>query len=173
MKPRRCGKLHGFSRWRWCQAWMVMFHRRSRWTGWRAVDVMASLYASSVQKRLTPAVKELLVKRIDPARVKKEVSMLSDLRGFEKFPRLKEFLTDPGLELDGVTELREPGTIYIVPREGVLAVTLKEPSQSLMLRLECPSLAALWPTIEAALDDTGSLWEVDPWARKRKGGKKK
>lgn len=113
------------------------------------------------------------MRKIDSTKIKSGGAALSDLKGLEKLTRLREFLTDTSYELDGKTEEREPGTVYFQCRDGVLLVTLKEPSQALLMRLEASSLAMLWPTIEAALDGGTSLWEGDPWARARRKGKKK
>ena len=168
MKPRRCGRLHGISGWKWLAFWHVRFARKNRWCRWRPYDVMASIYADASRQALAAELKELLVKKIDPRKVKQSESLMTDLKGLEKLPMLKAFLTDPVLETDTATEPREPGTIYIQPRDGELAITLKEPSQALMLRLSAPSIQMVWPAIEAALDDASSLWESDPWAKRRK-----
>lgn len=173
MKPRRCGKLHGYSSWHPLSHWMVKFHRPNRWSGWAVWSAQASAWGAPGHADCVKPLKEFLMKPIGPSRLKVDVSMLADVKGLEKFPRLAEFFTDPYLELDGSKVAREPGTVYIQPRGGDLQVTLKEPSQSLMMRLTVPSLASMWPTVEAALGDPSSLWEADPWARNRKPKKKK
>lgn len=115
----------------------------------------------------------LLVKKIDPAKVKTLASHLADLKGLEKFPQLTGFLTDPVLEGATGKEPRDGGSIYLQARGGMLLATLKEPSQQMMMKLEVKNLACLWAELEAALGDAGSMWEVDPWATKRLKGKKK
>lgn len=113
------------------------------------------------------------MKRIELKRVKALKSHLTDQAGLEKFPQLKGFLCDTTSEGEGGKQEREAGTIYIRPGGGQLQVTLKEPTQGLLLRVDVPSLLALMGTLEAALGDEGSMWEVDPWAKKRVPKKKK
>lgn len=113
------------------------------------------------------------MKRIQAKQVKAMETHLNDSKGLEKFPQLKGFLSDTHSEGEGGRQERESGTVYFAARGGVLLVTLKEPSQALMLRMEVPSVAMLLPCIEAALGDEGSMWEVDPWARQRRKTKKK
>lgn len=116
---------------------------------------------------------KLIVRRISESQIKKAKSLLSSVTGLEKMPTLLEFLTATTLEgADGATD-REPPTIFMLPREGVLQVTLKEPSQRLRLRVDVANPVALWPTLEAALANPGSLWEVDPFAAQKRPGKKR
>jgi len=112
------------------------------------------------------------VKKISKLRVKGVSTHLSDFGGLEKLPQLRAFLADTTLEGEHGPEERLPGSIYIQPRGGKLCVTLKEPSQALMLRAEVERFSVLWPQIEAMLGDEGSMWELDPWAKKPRKQKK-
>jgi len=168
VKPRRCGPMQGYSSWCWFRNWCVRFHRKNRWSPWRPVQVMATMVASDAEANAATALEDILVRRVDPKRVKSAMCLLTSMEGLQKFPMLKAFLTDSVLEYEGGKEAREPGTIYIQPRDGELAVTLKEPTQALLLRLQVPSIAAVWASIEAALDDPAAMWEADPWARRKK-----
>lgn len=173
MKARRCGPLRATGRTVVAGQHLVTFRRESKWVAWRVIRVVVSDSRYWHKCTAAPEVEALLVRKIEPSKVKQMSTSLLDLKGLEKFPRLREFLSDPKLELADGVEDREPGSVYFQARGGVLAVTLKEPSQSLMLRFEVPSIAMLFPAMEAALDDATSLWEVDPWARKRKPRGKK
>lgn len=173
MKVRRCGPVHGYSRWCWVgQLIQVRFYRRSRFTRWfpTHVRIMSARFKSPAMQRDLEA---LLVKKIDATRIKKMGAHLLDLKGLEKLPQLRDFLVDTELVAASGTEERDSGSVYFSARGGQLQVTLKEPSQAMMMRLECPNIASLWTVIEAALGDEGSMWEVDTWARSRGKRKKK
>lgn len=95
-----------------------------------------------------------------------KVGALTDLRGLEKLPNLAKFLTHTWYGDPEAGDERIPGTVYLCVKDGSLAVTLKEPSQRLMLRVEVANLADLYAQIDLVLDPSaGSLWETDPWAR--------
>lgn len=103
--------------------------------------------------------------KIDPKRVKATENHVMDPKGFDKLPHLVSFLSDATYVTDGGTEPREPGTIFIQPRAGVIHCWLKEVSQGLVLHVEVKSISSLLATIEAALGDEGSMWEKDRFAR--------
>lgn len=108
------------------------------------------------------------MKKIDQKRVKDLSDHLVSGDGKEKFPQLYGFLNDAVFVVPGGVEPREPGTMFIMPRAGVLHVWLKEPSQALMMHIEATSLHSLLATVEAALGDEGSMWEKDRNASARK-----
>lgn len=173
MKARRCGPLYGRRNYRRFGLFVLHFGRRHKWEGWTVVRLELAEGDYIVKPAEFHQIKELFMRKLSSGQIKKVASMIADLRGFERLPNLRDFLTDPKLELDGVEIEREPGSVYFQARGDVFAVTLKEPSQGLLMRIEVPSIAALLPTIEAALGDSGSMWEADPWARKKPKGKKK
>lgn len=96
------------------------------------------------------------------------VSLLGDLTGLEKLPRLAAFLGDSFYDDEGGPTARDPGSIYLAARDGGLQVTLKEPSQAIMCRLLVPCVAVLWKSVEAVLTDGATVWQRDPWARNAK-----
>lgn len=114
--------------------------------------------------------KGVTMKKIEQSQVKRPEKALTDTAGLDKFPQLCGFLCDTTYQTDsdGKTEEREPGTIWLGARGGVIHVILKEPSQGLMLRLEVPSVQSLWKLVESALGAEGSMWESDPYARAKK-----
>lgn len=114
------------------------------------------------------------MKKIGANQVKKNGSHLTDLSGLEKLPALAAFLCDTLLEGNTANdnEPREPGGIWIQPRNGVLNVLLKEPTQGMLCRLEVASVKELWATVESALKSEADVWEVDPNARKKKNGRR-
>lgn len=119
------------------------------------------------------SVGESTMRKISVERVKRPEKALADTSGLDKFPQLSSFLSDTFFEpVNGKeAEVREPGTIWIGARGGILHVILKEPSQGVMCRLDVPSVASLWKLVESALASEGSMWEADPYG-KRVGKKK-
>lgn len=173
MRRHRLGPHRGFTRWGCCGWCHFRFHRRSRWVPWRPVDLMRALWAPACF-RLTAQLQEILiVKAIDPAKVSKAKSHLASSIGLEKMPSIAEYLSAVTLDTAAGSVDREPPVIVIVVRDGVMQVTLKEPSQRLKLRVEVASPAAFWPTLEAALSNPSSMWEVDPFAAPVRKGKRK
>lgn len=113
------------------------------------------------------------MKAVSSASVKGSDSHLRDLRGLEAFKFLRQFLADTKLELETSEIDRPPGSLYIVPRDGKLSVTLKEASQGLRMVVEVENLAVLLTVVDAALAScVDSMWEPDPWARTPKKKKR-
>jgi len=108
------------------------------------------------------------VKKIERADPGVNFGHLMDHSGLEKYPALAGFLHDAFYEGTNPPEDRLPGSVYLVARDGVLQVTLKEPTQGLLLRVEVDSWKSMLVAVEAALTGPASLWQVDPWARKPK-----
>lgn len=107
------------------------------------------------------------VQRITQASVNRPLGHVVHLEGLEKTPALASFLTDRYYGDPKDNDERLPGSVYICARDGEFGVTLKEPSQSFMMRIQVTTFKLIVPTLEAVLADTGkSLWETDPYARK-------
>lgn len=174
MLKHRCGRLAGRVSGKRVGQFSLDFFRPHKWRGWR-VGVIRKLSADGTK---VLAVEDVSwsheMERITAVAQTQKLRHLEDEDGLEKFPRLSSFLADCWYGDPKTKDEREPGSIYLCPRGGVLAVTLKEPSQRLLMRLEVRSLKVLFQTIEASLDPkSGSLWETDPWSRsKPKKGKK-
>lgn len=168
MRKHRCGPLQGFTSWRWFSHWHIRFHRVNRWAAWRVVDVMESTLCPPDHRGFADELQEILVHKISQDRVKKLDQHLVDEKGREKFPHLVSFLSDAFFISDAGADNREPGTIYIAPRGGVLNVWLKEPSQGLAMHVGVKSIVALLATLEAALGNEGSMWEKDRYASARR-----
>lgn len=145
----------------------MRFYRKSKWLPWYLVEACWTAPQAKTYRAVGRALEEKLMKPIGGDRVKSQGVWLSDETGLKQFPNLLQFFSDVTLELEGGNALREPGTMFIQPRNGGFIVTLKEPSQAMMLRVEVKCWAALLTTVEAALASTSSLWEVDAWAQKR------
>lgn len=167
MKARRLGPLSGFSAEVHLPRFRVRFHRRSKWLPWVVVDAEWTSPHAKRYKKVARELRRTIVKPIGGDRVKTQGVWITDDTGLKGFPHLLQFFGDVILEAADGDQPREPGTMFIQPRDGGLQVTLKEPSQAMMLRVFVKSWAALLITVEAALASTSSLWEVDAWARKR------
>jgi hypothetical protein len=173
MRRHRLGPHRGFTRWA-AVGWVhVLFFRRSRWVPWRPVELMRGLLAPARFRFSRQLTESLIVKAIDPMKVSKAKSHLASSIGLEKMPSIAEYLTSVTLDSAAGSVDREPPVIVIVVRDGVLQVTLKEPSQRLKLRVEVASPAAFWPTLEAALSNPSSMWEVDTFTGPARRGKRK
>jgi hypothetical protein len=149
-----------------------MFYRSSRWKAWRVTDVMSGLWADTCWRNFTGELKELVVKKIEPGRVKALAQHLDITDGLEKHPLLLGFFSDALFQTDAGVEPREAGTMFLMPKGGGFLVILKEPSQGLKLVVEVKSLRALWTTLEAALGSESSMWETDPYATRKRPKRK-
>lgn len=166
MKRKRCGRLIGVNK---TFANNVMLHwcrvtRRKPWVlaylSWRGPHGPYRMSNEELAERFG-------MKRIANAAVNKPISHVCSLDGLKELPGLFDFLcaTYYGDPADG--DERLPGSIYICARDREFGITLKEPTQGLMCRLQVPSFKLIIPTIEALLsDEVNSHWETDPYARK-------
>lgn len=147
-----------------------MWQKRSGWRPWSPFGLEWIAGGAPPVWFVGHAGEGVTVKKVSSEKVQRQAKALTDTAGLDKFPQLAGFLSDTLYEpVDGkVPEDREPGTVWIGARGGVLHVLLKEPSQGLMMRLEVPSLQSLWKLVESALGSEGSMWESDPYARARK-----
>lgn len=114
------------------------------------------------------------MRKIDTSRVKQQGDHLQSQDGKKEFPNLHDFFSAAFFTGGENIESREPGTLFVMVRDGHLQCILKEPSQGLVLRLEAASLKALMSTLEVALGADGSMWEKDQYASQRgkKGSRK-
>lgn len=147
-----------------------MWQKRSRWQPWLPFGIEWIAHGQPPVWFVEAFGKGVKMKKIEAAKVKRPEKALSDTAGLDKLPQVAAFLSDTLYmpEGEGNPEDREPGTIWIGARGGVLHVILKEPSQGLMMRLEVPSVQSLWKLVESALGAEGSMWETDPYARPKK-----
>ncbi len=172
MRRRRLGPHFGRIHNHYWHHWHVFFERRSKFRPWRVIDVQDGPDLEESMIGFAEIWKEILMKKIDVSKVRQVSQYLVDPSGFDKFPQLLGHFND-GLYIGGEQpEVREPGTLFLMPRNGVFLAILKEPSQGLKLVVEVPSLKALWATLEAALGSEGSMWEVDPYAIKKRPKRK-
>lgn len=111
------------------------------------------------------------MKAIDSKKIKTTACHLANKEGRKEFPQLWGFFADGTLTSPDGDKERQPGTMWVGVRDGQFQVVLKEPTQALVLRVECPSLLALLTVLEAALGAEGSMWELDQYAKP--GGKRK
>lgn len=166
MKRHRLGVLVGQVNIRCNNVHLVML-RHDRRRSWELADLR---WCGPVTYRpYTPhELREMIsLKRINSAAVNKPLGHVICLEGLEKTPCLQSFLVDRYYGDPKDNDERLPGSVYICARDGEFGVTLKEPSQSFMMRLQVASFKLILPTLEAVLaDEKKSLWETDPYARK-------
>lgn len=168
MKARSPGKLYGSGLIHVCKYWDVFYRRRHHSQPWEIHDIQLGVGQPVHLAQYRLDMKVLYVKEYTDVQKQVTSEWLADLTGMEELPRLRAHFSDTVLEkADGRYE-RPPGTLWIQPRGKCFQCILKEPAQSLLLRVEVQSLLTLWTELEAALSPGASLWQHDEFAKKLK-----
>lgn len=149
----------------------MWFHRAWRTRPWKLVEMEWVGHTFTRPQPLPEIWGDQYVKKFN-VDVDVVFPHLTDATGLEEYPKLFAFLSEAQYEGAEPAE-REPGTMYIYGRHGMVKCTLKEPSQGLRCEVEARSWAELLLAIEVALsDETGKMWSKDTYAKPLKNGKK-